>query len=84
MVNISWIYPKIHIVLYYEIRILGNKADREEDREIPSHIAQTFAATNGFDYFVETSAISSENVETLFQEVATQLTNSEMKRGAER
>nr|CAD2185231.1 unnamed protein product [Meloidogyne enterolobii] len=56
------------------LRILvGTKVDKEEEREVPTHIGESFAAANNFDYFVETSAASSENVEILFQEVATRL-----------
>lgn len=56
----------------------GNKVDKDEEREVPERIGKSFADANGFDYFVETSALSATNVDTLFQEVATRLTN-EMK-----
>ena len=45
---------------------------------MPERVGQNFADSNGFDYFVETSALDATNVDALFQEVATRLTN-EMK-----
>lgn len=56
------------------LRILvGNKVDKEDERDIPTHIGVTFAAANSFDYFIETSAVDSTNVNSLFQEVANRL-----------
>ncbi|KRZ32047.1 Ras-related protein Rab-35 [Trichinella pseudospiralis] len=51
----------------------SNKSDKEEEREIPTTIGQEFAERNGFDYFLETSALRSTNVEQLFFEVAGRL-----------
>ncbi|KAI6177190.1 Ras-related protein Rab-30 [Aphelenchoides bicaudatus] len=53
--------------------LVGNKVDKEDDREVPERIAKNFADANGFDYFLETSALDATNVDTLFQEVATRL-----------
>lgn len=47
--------------------------DKEDEREVPERIAKNFADANGFDYFLETSALDATNVDTLFQEVATRL-----------
>ncbi|KAI1732596.1 ras family domain-containing protein [Ditylenchus destructor] len=58
--------------------LVGNKVDKEDEREVPERVGQNFADSNGFDYFVETSALDATNVDALFQEVATRLTN-EMK-----
>ncbi|KAI1726108.1 ras family domain-containing protein [Ditylenchus destructor] len=58
--------------------LVGNKVDKEDEREVPERVGQNFADSNGFDYFVETSALDATNVDSLFQEVATRLTN-EMK-----
>lgn len=52
---------------------MGNKVDKEDERDIPTHIGVTFAAANSFDYFIETSAVDSTNVNSLFQEVANRL-----------
>ncbi|CDW60511.1 Ras protein Rab 30 [Trichuris trichiura] len=55
------------------LRILaGNKCDKEEEREIPERVGAEFAERNGFDYFLETSALRSTNVEQLFAEVTVQ------------
>uniref|UniRef100_A0AC35U076 Ras-related protein Rab-30 n=1 Tax=Rhabditophanes sp. KR3021 TaxID=114890 RepID=A0AC35U076_9BILA len=54
--------------------LVGNKIDKEDEREIPERIGGHFADSNEFDYFLETSALDATNVETLFQEVSTKLT----------
>jgi len=56
--------------------VVGNKIDKEEEREVPERVGKAFATSNGFDYFLETSALDATNVETLFQEVATRLTEA--------
>ncbi len=53
--------------------LAGNKSDKEEEREVPTEIGQSFAEANGFEYFLETSALDATNVNTLFHEVATRL-----------
>ncbi|VDO93759.1 unnamed protein product [Soboliphyme baturini] len=53
--------------------LVGNKCDKTEEREIPVAIGQEFAQRNGFDYFLETSALNSANVDVLFTEVAGRL-----------
>lgn len=58
--------------------LVGNKSDKTEDREIPTQIGENFAEAQHFDYFVETSALNSSNVEHLFDVVANRLT-TEMK-----
>ncbi|KAI6188080.1 Ras-related protein Rab-30 [Aphelenchoides besseyi] len=63
--------------------LVGNKVDKDEEREVPERIGKSFADANGFDYFLETSALDATNVDTLFQEVATRLTN-EMKTSDDR
>uniref|UniRef100_A0A1I7YUK3 Ras-related protein Rab-30 n=1 Tax=Steinernema glaseri TaxID=37863 RepID=A0A1I7YUK3_9BILA len=55
--------------------LVGNKVDKDDEREIPERIGKSFADANGFEYFLETSALDATNVDTLFQEVATRLTN---------
>ncbi len=57
--------------------------DKGDEREIPERIGQNFADANSFDYFLETSALDATNVDTLFHEVATRLTN-DMKSNDER
>lgn len=51
--------------------LVGNKCDKE--RDIPVHIAESYAKNNGFDIFMETSALEAENVEKLFYDIAEQL-----------
>jgi GTPase SAR1 family protein len=62
-----------YICKFYSFSNLGNKVDKEDEREVPERIAKNFADANGFDYFLETSALDATNVDTLFQEVATRL-----------
>lgn len=63
--------------------LVGNKVDKGDEREIPERIGKNFADANGFDYFLETSALDATNVDLLFHEVATRLTN-DMKKSDER
>ncbi|KAI6240985.1 Ras-related protein Rab-30 [Aphelenchoides fujianensis] len=63
--------------------LVGNKVDKEDEREVPERIGKSFADANGFDYFLETSALDATNVDALFQQVATRLTN-EMKTSDDR
>lgn len=56
------------------LAFLGNKCDKDEDREVPTNVGQSFAEASGFDYFLETSALNATNVDTLFNEVAARLT----------
>lgn len=43
-----------------------------DDREIPTEVGEEFSQRHGM-YFLETSAKGSENVEKLFNEIATEL-----------
>ena len=52
--------------------LVGNKIDRENDREIPFEAGDEFATANGM-YFLETSAKACDNVERLFREIAVEL-----------
>ncbi|KRX88455.1 Ras-related protein Rab-30, partial [Trichinella pseudospiralis] len=51
--------------------LVGNKSDKEEEREIPTTIGQEFAERNGFDYFLETSALRSTNIQRILQKAET-------------
>ncbi|PIO72300.1 Ras family protein [Teladorsagia circumcincta] len=53
--------------------LVGSKADKIHDREVPVMIARDFAAANHFHYFVETSALDNTNVDVLFQQIARRL-----------
>jgi len=55
--------------------LVGNKVDKDDEREVPERVGRNFADANGFDYSLETSALDATNVDLLFQEVATRLTN---------
>ncbi|GAB6026016.1 Ras-protein Rab-30 [Chamberlinius hualienensis] len=54
--------------------LVGNKIDRD-DREIPRTVGEEFAQMHDM-YFLETSAKEADNVETLFMEIATRLTQN--------
>lgn len=56
--------------------LVGNKCDKE--REIPEAIGQKFAENNGFDFFLETSALHLANVDRLFNEIATILVDRKL------
>ncbi|CAP35830.2 Protein CBR-RAB-30 [Caenorhabditis briggsae] len=53
----------------------GNKVDKGDEREVPERIGRDFSDVNHFDYFLETSALDATNVDQLFEQVATRLTN---------
>ncbi|CAB3402738.1 unnamed protein product [Caenorhabditis bovis] len=55
--------------------LVGNKVDKGEEREVPERIGRDFSEMNNFDYFLETSALDATNVDQLFEQVATRLTN---------
>lgn len=48
--------------------LVGNKCDK--DRDVPRHIAESFADAAHFDLFMETSALDADNVENLFKQIA--------------
>uniref|UniRef100_A0A7E4UL55 Ras-related protein Rab-30 n=1 Tax=Panagrellus redivivus TaxID=6233 RepID=A0A7E4UL55_PANRE len=56
--------------------IVGNKVDKDDEREVPERVGKAFATGNNFDYFLETSALDATNVENLFHEVAMRLTEA--------
>lgn len=53
--------------------LVGNKSDLTQNREIPYHIAESFAQRHNMK-FIETSAKECENVEKIFIEIAQTLT----------
>ncbi|KHJ95970.1 hypothetical protein OESDEN_04067 [Oesophagostomum dentatum] len=44
----------------------SNKVDKGDEREVPERIGQDFSEVNGFDYFLETSALDATNVDNLY------------------
>lgn len=54
------------------IALAGNKLDLQENRQVPTHVARTFAEENGLVFF-ETSAKSNLNVTDIFASIANQL-----------
>ena len=55
-------------------RYEGNKIDKADEREVPKAVGQSFASSNAFEHFIETSALNATNVDQLFHEVAAKLT----------
>jgi hypothetical protein len=49
--------------------IIGNKSDREVDREIATTEGEAYASAKGFTY-LESSAKSGSNIETVFRTIA--------------
>lgn len=58
----------------------GNKIDRGDAREIPTHIGQQFADRYEMK-FIETSAKEADNVDKLFLDMAMKLTEDARERG---
>lgn len=56
--------------------LVGNKSDKE--REIPEIIGMQFAERNGFELFRETSALHLDNVDKLFNDIATILVDRKL------
>lgn len=52
------------------IALVGNKADREEDRKVATEDADAFAKENNLDLFMETSALTGDHVQKLFEDVS--------------
>jgi hypothetical protein len=68
-----------HYLLFY-FGSVGNKIDREDAREIPTHIGQQFAERYEMN-FTETSAKEADNVDKLFLDIAIKLTEDARNRG---
>ena len=52
------------------IILVGNMKDREAQREVPVSEARDFQRANNIPFFLETSAKTGQNVETVFQMAA--------------
>ena len=63
--------------------IAGNKADLVSERQVSEEEGRAFAASHGASYF-ETSAKIDQNVQELFQVLASQLTSLEAVEGSDR
>lgn len=55
--------------------LVGNKVDSAKYREVPTYVGREFALSNGFTFFVETSAWDASNVDVLFRNIALCLRN---------
>lgn len=53
-----------------KIFLIGNKADLEEKRKVPTERAQKYAEENKFNFFMETSAKTGYNAKEVFIEAA--------------
>ena len=62
-----------------KIFLIGNKADLEEQREVPVNTAKNFKDENGIHYFNETSAKSGLNAQEVFIEAAKLLYSEHLK-----
>jgi Ras-related protein Rab-5C len=68
----------------------GNKIDLVRQRVVQKEEAEEFAAENGLDFFVETSALEGTNVAELFEDLAkrllqaTPLTGGQFNAGTQR
>lgn len=67
------------VVVLFVYEIAGNKTDRAEAREVPTHIGQAFADRYEMK-FIETSAKEADNVDTLFLDIAMELTHDARER----
>ena len=46
--------------------LVGNKNDLQEERAVQKEEGEQFAQNNGIEYFLETSALSNDNVGLVF------------------
>ncbi|ELU08200.1 hypothetical protein CAPTEDRAFT_110813 [Capitella teleta] len=53
--------------------LVGNKSDRASQREIPAYVGEDFARLHDME-FIETSAKEADNVDSLFYDIAKELT----------
>lgn len=53
--------------------LVGNKADKIEEREVTREEGESFARQHAFDFFLETSAKTGDQVENLFLDIAESL-----------
>lgn len=53
-----------------KIFLIGTKVDLDNERKIPTSVAQKFAEDNKFDYFIETSAKTGFNATNVFVQAA--------------
>mmetsp|Transcript_75744 Transcript_75744/g.88102 ORF Transcript_75744/g.88102 Transcript_75744/m.88102 type:complete len:220 (+) Transcript_75744:28-687(+) len=50
--------------------LMGNQADREEDREVEYSEGERFMRENNMNFFFESSALNSQNIQIAFKEAA--------------
>jgi Ras-related protein Rab-5C len=53
------------------VALVGNKCDLGASRTVARDVARGFVADNGIPIYIESSALTGENIDALFQEVAT-------------
>lgn len=57
----------------YSFIYVGNKLDSVNERQITKHEAEKWCEEHGGVLYIETSAKTAENVDKLFQEVASEI-----------
>ena len=53
--------------------LVGNKADKNDEREVSREEGESFARQHAFDFFLETSAKTGDQVENVFLDIAESL-----------
>ena len=62
-----------------KIFLIGNKADLENQRKIPTDSAKQFSKDHGFNFFIETSAKNGYNAQNVFIQAAKELYKSHLE-----
>ena len=60
--------------------VIGNKCDLEKDRNVSLHSAQQLCQQMDIPDYMETAAVSGENIETSLEALVTRLVNSDKRK----
>jgi len=70
----EWLYEvKENARTDAKLVLVGNKKDKETDRQIDTTLGKALAEKHGIDHFLETSAKTGEGIENLFLTIAKEL-----------